>query len=900
MDRRTDKAPLVSKKRLQAIARTLVKSIRKSGLFSTQISFGIDEYLLAADKPAWMFRLFDGQVTYVNPAVEKIYGHVAERFYADAGLWLRCMGPTDRERARAIFATIKQQQQQTLVVRINRPGGSPRWIEYDVQYIADPEDSDGYVKFIGTDVTTRHHLEVALARSNRALQAIHDCEDVISGSSDEHALMQGICGVVTTTGYRMAWIGVFSEDGVITPIGLKEEHNAYLAALQLPLQSGGQGTAAMARAMRTKRPAVVNYFANDMRPTPWREEAIRCGFHSKLVLPMGDDDMIGIFNVYALEPDAFDAQEVALLMSLAQRVTAAIRSHRHRAGRQVAENALRLRERAIECSANAVVIIRAQAPEFAVEYVNPAFERITGYSASDVIGRNIRFLLGEDFDQPGLSDIRFAFAERCEGKAVLRNYRKDGSLFWSDLYIAPVTDDSGKTTHFVAAISDITPMKQYETRLHRLASHDTLTGLPNRALLQDRLQSAITYSARNGHSVWVAFVDLDRFKLVNDTMGHQAGDALLKVIADRLQESVRDSDTVARLGGDEFVLVLPECGDGTAMCTTEVVQRVMEAVTQPLTIQGSEFFLSCSMGIAVYPNDGDDVTTLMAHADVAMYRAKDLGRNRFQFYTSSMNDQAMERLRIENELRRALELDELTLHYQPQVNLHTGEIVGVEALVRWNHPTLGMIPPNNFIGLAEENGLIIPIGKWVLRTACEQAKTWHAMGFDRLRIAVNLSARQFNQSDLSASIAATLAQSGLAAHFLEIELTETSVMADIERNILTLSELKSLGIKLSIDDFGTGHSSLAYLKRFPVDTLKIDRSFVCDIADNNDDASIVSSIISLSHNLKLNVIAEGVETQSQVDILRAQGCDEMQGFFFCKPLPAKQIEALLFDERTAA
>lgn len=857
--------------------------------------------LLAADKIVWVLRIPDGQVIYASKTVEALYGSSPERFYANSRLWLENIAPADREPARALLASILHEPQQTLRLRINRSDGSPRWIEYHARFIPDTDGHSGHVKLIGTDITTRHHLEIALARSNRALRAIHDCEDVISEAADENALLQGICDVVTATGYRMAWVGILATDGAIIPVGLTQEHQGYLDALKIPLQAGGVGTRAINTALQTRRPAVANYFANDMSPTPWREEAMRRGFYSKLVVPMGDDkDVIGVFNVYASEPDAFDAQEVALLVSLAQRVTVEIRAHRDRNGRQAAEAALRLRERAIECSANAVIISSAQAPEFAIEYVNPAFERITGYTAAEAIGRSSSFLLRNDHEQAGLYEIRAALAEKREGKAVLRNYRKNGSLFWNDLYIAPVKDDEGKTTHFVAAMSDITPMKQYETTLHRLASHDVLTGLPNRALLQDRLENAIAYSARNGHAVWVVLVDLDRFKFVNDTMGHQAGDVLLKIISDRLQASVRESDTVARLGGDEFVLVLPECGDGPSGYSSDVIQRIMEAVVKPLNIQGSEFFLSCSMGIAVYPNDGADPTTLLAHADVAMYRSKELGRNNFQFYTPAMNDQALERLRIEGELRHAVELNELVLHYQPQVDLHTGAIVGLEALVRWNHPILGMVQPGSFISLAEETGLIIPIGAWVLQTACRQAKAWQDMGFTQLRIAVNLSARQFTQASLLESIKATLQETGLAARFLEIELTESSVMADIERNILTLRDLKSLGVQLSVDDFGTGHSSLAYLKRFPIDTLKIDRSFVRDIAINQDDASIVSSIISLAHNLKLNVIAEGVETASQMDILRAQGCNEMQGYYFCKPLPSDQIETLLLNESKTA
>jgi len=857
--------------------------------------------LLQDGRVLWVMQLRQHRILYASIGVEEIYGHKRERFVADQNLWSDCIAPGDRQQLQTLLQTIGVDQSHTLSLRINRPDGSPRWIEYQIKCLADYATGEMHVRFVGTDITTRHHLEIALARSNRALRAIHACDDVISNATDEYVLLQGICDVVTATGYQLAWAGLLEDSGAITAIGLTDKHQAYREAMRIPLQAGGSGTIAIATALRTRRPAVANYFASDMSPTPWRLAAMRCGFHSKLVLPIGDNNtMLGVFNVYASEPDAFDAQEVALLVSLAQRVALELRAHRDRAGRQAAEAALRLRERAIECSANAIIISSARAPDFAIEYVNPAFERITGYSAAEAMGKSSNFLLGSDNDQSGLMEIRAALSERREGKAVLRNYRKDGSLFWNDLHIAPVTGEGGRTTHFVAAMSDITPMKQYETTLHRMANHDALTGLPNRALLEDRLESAIAYSARNGHAVWVVLVDLDRFKLINDTMGHQAGDHLLKIISDRLQSSVRESDTVARLGGDEFVLVLPECVDGNAGSAADVIQRIMDAVIQPLTIKANEFVLGCSMGVAVYPNDGNDPATLMAHADVAMYRAKENGGNAFQFYTPSMHDAALKRLQLEYQLRRAIELDELILHYQPQVDLRSGAIVGMEALIRWDHPQHGIISPDNFIGLAEETGLILPIGIWVLRTACQQAKAWQDMGCKNLRVAVNLSARQFAQADLTESIANALAQTGLPAHCLEIELTESSVMADIERNLLILRDIKALGVHLSVDDFGTGHSSLAYLKRFPIDTLKIDRSFVRDIALYQEDASIVASIIALGHNLHLQVIAEGVETESQMAVLRAQGCDQMQGYYFSKPLPVDQIEPLLLDQKIAA
>ncbi|HYD97312.1 MAG TPA: EAL domain-containing protein [Noviherbaspirillum sp.] len=443
----------------------------------------------------------------------------------------------------------------------------------------------------------------------------------------------------------------------------------------------------------------------------------------------------------------------------------------------------------------------------------------------------------------------------------------------------------------IAALRAEAARRRYAEQLEYHAAHDILTGLPNRALLQDRLTQALAYASRYCYAVWVLFLDLDRFKLVNDSLGHKAGDIVLQSIAARLEAAVRETDTVARLGGDEFVLVLPERAD--ECLTSAVVQRIMDAVAQPLEVDGHEFVLGCSIGVAAYPSDGEDPETLIKHADIAMYRAKETGRNNFQFYTPAMNERLMERLRIESDLRNALERGEFVLHYQPQIDLRTGSTIGMEALIRWQHPTLGMVPPLRFISLAEETGLIVPIGQWVLRTACTQAVAWQNAGLGKLRVAVNLSARQFAEQDLVSSIAGVLASTGLAPHLLELELTESLVMTDVDRAIGILRDLKQLGVLLSLDDFGTGHSSLSYLKRLPIDALKIDQSFVRDITHTADDAAIVASIISLAHNLRRHVIAEGVETHEQLAYLQRHGCNEMQGYYFSKPVPAELFEKLL-------
>ncbi|UOD28288.1 EAL domain-containing protein [Massilia violaceinigra] len=473
---------------------------------------------------------------------------------------------------------------------------------------------------------------------------------------------------------------------------------------------------------------------------------------------------------------------------------------------------------------------------------------------------------------------------------------EQGETRWFSINGEPVFDADGVFRGYRGTGTDISARKHTEQRIHHIAQHDVLTGLPNRSLLQDRLSQAVAYSQRCARPVWVLLIDLDRFKFVNDSMGHKAGDVVLMTVAARLRAALRETDTVARLSGDEFVVILTEHAEERLQA--DVVQRLMDAVAQPVPLGTKEFFVTCSIGVAVYPTDNTPADSLIEHADIAMYRAKKLGRNNFQFYTPAMNDEAQERVRIESALRSALERDEFVLHYQPQVNLATGQVVGMEALIRWQHPELGVVAPDRFISVAEETGLIVPIGAWVMRTACAQNKAWQDAGLGMLRIAVNLSARQFGAANLLADISDVLDQTGLAPSLLEIELTESLFMSDVTLAVELLHSMKSLGVNLSIDDFGTGYSSLSYLSRFPIDVLKIDRSFVSDITRDANDAAIVASIIALAHNLKLSVIAEGVETAEQLDYLRRHGCDEMQGYYFSRPLAASAFEELLRQRKS--
>ncbi|SIT36016.1 Diguanylate cyclase/phosphodiesterase with PAS/PAC sensor(S) [Paraburkholderia ribeironis] len=559
--------------------------------------------------------------------------------------------------------------------------------------------------------------------------------------------------------------------------------------------------------------------------------------------------------------------------------------------RKRADLALRLQSRALDASVNAILITAPSPTGNLIEYVNPAFMRITGYDPAEVIGQDCRVLQRDDRDQEGVALIREALAANREVSAVVRNYRKDGALFWNQLFIAPVPNAEGMITHHIGVINDVTDLIRYQEQLEYQANYDGLTRLPNRNLLRDRLEHALVVAQRHHSGVAVVFLDLDGFKNVNDSLGHSVGDRLLEVVAERLARCSRTSDTVARHGGDEFVIVMTDTVDEQSLIAW--MERVRSSIAEPVWLDGTELYVGCSMGASLFPQDGDDAETLMKKADLAMYRAKDMGRNTFQFYQPEMNASAGARLNLERRLRRALRDQEFLLHYQPQVDIGSGQIVGIEALVRWRDPEVGLVLPSSFIPVAEECGLIGPLSEWVLREACRQNKAWQDEGLPPARVSVNLSARVFQQRDIAKLVMQVLAETGLEAKYLELELTESTIMRNAEEAVSMLNELHALGIGLAIDDFGTGYSSLSYLKRFPVDRLKIDRSFVSDIGVSGDDETITSAIIALAHSLKLQVIAEGVETSAQLDFLKQRACDEMQGFYFAKPLSTDAISELL-------
>lgn len=440
-------------------------------------------------------------------------------------------------------------------------------------------------------------------------------------------------------------------------------------------------------------------------------------------------------------------------------------------------------------------------------------------------------------------------------------------------------------------------VKQRTAELEHLAYHDALTNLPNRILFEDRLTQAVILAERHRQALGVLLLSLDQFKQVHDTLGNAVGDRLLQKVAERLRGSTQQGETVARFEGDEFALLLTQIGGTEGEGVVEVIFQINESLKLPFVIDGHELFITISIGISLYPEDGADASTLFKNANAALYRAREHGGNNYQFYTADMNAKAMKRLTLESSLRRALERNEFEVYYQPVLDTNTRKIIGMESLLRWHHPELGIVQPEEFIPLAEDAGMIVPIGEWVLRTACAQSKSWQEAGFAPLCLAVNLSARQFQQPNLTEVVVRILQETGLNPHDLELELTESSIMKNAESAVRTLTDLKEMGVKIAIDDFGTGYSSLGYLKRLPIDTLKIDQSFVRDLTTDPDDAALVMTIITLGHNLRLKVIAEGVETEEQQRFLYLLRCDEWQGYLFSKPVPFAAFEKLLWQGR---
>ncbi len=531
-------------------------------------------------------------------------------------------------------------------------------------------------------------------------------------------------------------------------------------------------------------------------------------------------------------------------------------------------------------------------------YINEPFTRVTGYKAEDVLGKKPTLLKSGLHKAPFYSKMWHAIEKVGVWQGEIANRRKNGEIYTEWLSISSIKDADGKITNFMAVFTDITKRKRAQETIRHMAYYDALTDLPNRALFREQLKQALSLAERNQEMVGVLFLDLDRVKVINDSLGHEMGDRLLKGVAERLRRCLRASDVVARLGGDEFMLLLTGIKQPNEI--THLTEKILETIRPSFKFDSHELFTTASIGVSIYPNDGREAETLLKNADTAMYRAKRSGRNSYQMFDETMKVEAFQQLALDNGLRRALERNEFVIHYQPQISVSSGEIIGMEALVRWDHPELGLLPPSTFIQWAEDSGLIVPIGERVLHMACEQSKKWIDSGYPSIKVGVNVSGKQMRQSNIVETVKRVLKETGLPAECLDLELTE-SVLMDLDSQAMDVPHaLRAMGVGFSIDDFGTGYSSLNYLKRLPVNTLKMDQSFIRDLTSDSNDAAIAHAVIGLGHGLNMNVLAEGVETEGQLEHLRGLKCDHVQGFLFSQPLPPVIFEKLLKEKKNLA
>lgn len=700
--------------------------------------------------------------------------------------------------------------------------------------------------------------------------------EAIVEAGDRDTLLSQVCRIIVDTGqFKSACVSLIDPHTGYRRCAALATRSGY-STVQAVCQQDGDGP--MAAAMSA-----------GIRQISDRTSCSTCGTVAAMgAFPLSSRGrIVGALVLHATRAEFLGREQVALLTSMAASISHAIDKLALEEERHLADEKLRIDALVFEESDQAILICDAANR---IVSVNRAFSAITGYSLEEVQGRNPNLLSSGEHEREFYRELWAILNESGYWSGEIWNRCKNGKIYPEWLSINAVWDKDAAITHYVGVFSDTTELKAAADRMRHLAHHDSLTGLPNRIMLTEWLKHALARASLAGSELAVLFLDLDQFKLVNDTLGHTVGDELLKATAGRLAGCVRPADMVARLGGDEFVIVLDDVTGSRGAAT--VAQKIINALAQPLILEQHELVVTPSIGIGLYPDDGGDAETLIKHADVAMYRAKERGRNNYQLFTADMHVRAFERLAMENSLRRALERNEFLLHYQPQIDLGSRRIIGMEALLRWRQPK-GLIPPAQFIPIAEEIGLIIPIGEWVLRTACARNKAWQDAGFAPLRVAVNLSARQFRMHNLVAMVRSALTDSGLAAQCLELEITESIAMDHIEETIAKLDELKAMGVGIAMDDFGTGYSSLGYLKRFPIDRLKIDRSFVRDITTDPDDATIAVSIISLAHAMRLEVVAEGVETEAQLAYLSHHGCDEVQGYYFSPPLATEEFAAML-------
>jgi diguanylate cyclase (GGDEF)-like protein/PAS domain S-box-containing protein len=784
--------------------------------------------------PGAVFRFRpDGPIDFVSDAIADISGYSAAQFMrSTTHSWTNLIAPEDRKKQRRVIAqAISDGQPYEIEYRIQDAAGAVRWVQENGQPQPSEADRDApWVDGIISDISQRKHNEMRIEALLAEQSAILD------------NVMFGVMFVrhrtIVSVNRRCEELFGY-EAGAMTG-----------ASTSIVFMTAFEYESAGARQYPSL--AQGDYFSEERQYRRKDGSTFWC-----------------MVSGCALDQNRANEGSIWVYADIT--------------ARKEAEEKLRLSATVIEHIADGVVVLDA---EGTIVAVNPAFTQITGYTEAEAMGRDRTLTRSGRHEQSFYEEMWQEQMDKGFWRGELWSVRKNGEMYLEFLTVSAVRDTRGRATHYVGVFSDITKAKESQEKLDHLAHHDPLTALPNRLLFHDRLQHALLRAARDGEQLALLFIDLDRFKNVNDTLGHHIGDELLKQVAKALQDRLREGDTLARLGGDEFIVLLENIENQYG--ASQVAEKLVQMFEEPFMVAGHELFVTCSVGISLFPDDAADLNMLIRNADVAMYQAKARGRNGFSFYAPSMTGEGVERLRLETFLRRSIEKEEIFLNYQPQVEIDTGRLVGVEALVRWNHPELGLIPPIRFIPLAEDTGFINQLGKWVLHEACRQMVRWQDAGLHVPKIAVNLSAKQFERGSIVNMVADILRDTGLEPQRLQLEVTESVIMNTGDAMVF-INDLHSIGVALAIDDFGTGYSSLAYLKQLPVQTLKIDRSFIKDISTDVNDEAIAIAIIQLGKSMNLSVIAEGVETEEQAAFLLRHGCNLAQGYFYSRPVAADDM-----------
>lgn len=709
---------------------------------------------------------------------------------------------------------------------------------------------------------------------------------MMSRNTDETSLLQQVCDRLNSTlSVPLVSTGIVSENGKIIFPGAAGQHANQIKEIVLDyddvLKNRSVKTCIEQTVPVELTYGLVEFGCGSFKTLPSSIQSLR----SKIFPLTQDRQCIGLLLICGTQ--SYEKELCALLQVTAKSVSYALVTIRHLQENHQIQQKLKLAAAVFENSLEGIFITDTKGNIVAA---NDAVTRITGYAKEELVGRNPRILKSDRHDEAFYADLWASVHRQNQWQGEIWNKRKNNEIYPEWLSISAIKDENGEVQNYIGIFIDISPQKEAERRLNYLATHDKLTGLPNRDYFHHQLNALINKIGDKQVSLAVLFIDVDHFKYINDTFGHAMGDLLLQKVADKIRSCLRDDDMLARMGGDEFTILMKDIKKPPD--AELIAQRILDAFGNPIFCDKQEFFVSVSIGISFYPEDAGDPAMLMRHADTAMYSAKNNGRSCLHSFSSAMDNYSMQRIEMESQLRRAIDKNEFQLFYQPQINLQSNRIVGAEALIRWQHPQQGLLMPNQFISLAEDTGLIVPIGQWVLQQACSDCVQWHRNGYP-IRVAVNLSANQFSEIHLTALAEQIRTIPGLDPNYLELELTESLAMRKVEETFSVLNNLKKTGVQLSIDDFGTGYSSLSYLKQFPIDRLKIDRAFINDIASDANDSAIVVAIIAMAHCMGLKVIAEGIETIEQLQFLKMHHCDEVQGYLLGRPMPVQAFEAFL-------